>query len=107
MPYNNFDKYRRALKNASLPCLPFIGIYCRDLTLIEEGNSNYLENGHVNLEKMRMKTAILKEILMYQSTPFQFSVTHNIQNFLNNINVLEEPTIKKLSFQVEPRSDVL
>ena len=106
MPYNNFAKYRNALKTSPLPCLPFIGIYCRDLTHIEEGNADYLENGHANLEKMRMKTVVVKEIRMFQAHRYNFEVSVSVQNYLNNISALAEPTVRKLSFQIEPRNDV-
>ena len=106
LPYNNFAKYRQALKQAGYPCLPFIAVYCRDLTHIEEGNPDLLDNGHVNLEKMRMKTAILKQIVDYQNHPYSFPVNLTIQNYLSNISALSEANIKQRSFQIEPRNDI-
>lgn len=43
---NNFKIFRDSLRTVSPPSIPFLGLYLSDLTFIEEGNSNYLdENG--------------------------------------------------------------
>jgi len=48
----NFGNYRDALKMASPPCIPFLGLYLTDLTFIEDGNKNHLGNGEfINFDK--------------------------------------------------------
>ena len=35
----NYAEYRAALRQASGPCLPFLGLYLTDITMCSEGNS--------------------------------------------------------------------
>jgi len=44
-PKDNYKRYRLDLKEAKLPCLPYIGVYLNDLTYAESGTKTYIEEG--------------------------------------------------------------
>ena len=44
-PKDNFKAYRATLKEAKLPCLPYIGVYLNDLVYAESSTSTILESG--------------------------------------------------------------
>lgn len=48
----NFGDYRLTLKNSTLPCIPFLGLYLTDLTFVEDGNKDQLLNtNYINFDK--------------------------------------------------------
>lgn len=119
-PFGNYSKYRTALQNSSYPCLPYFGLfffflqdtsisnvfsrkglYLRDLTYIEDGNADLLENGHCNMEKMRMKTAILKDVRYHQRRRYDFPPASKIESYLYSMKVLDPPAIQKISSTIE------
>ena len=83
-PTHNFTNYRNKLRSASLPCVPFLGLYLTDLTFIEDGNLNHIKSlPHlINIDK-RLKTAEkIREIRQYRSVPFNLIEVPEMQMFL-------------------------
>ncbi|KYQ91711.1 Ras guanine nucleotide exchange factor Q [Tieghemostelium lacteum] len=97
----NYAAYRRALLSCNYPCLPFIAIYLKDLTFNEE-NPDFLENGHINFEKMRMIAKVLMEIDRYQSVPYHLKKIDSIEKLLTPKSVLTDKDLYKASSQCEP-----
>src|SRR5438105_572408 len=63
---NNFQNYRHTLNRAKSPCIPYIGVYLRDMTFIEEGNPDVYENGLVNFDKMHLNGLQIINVHRYQ-----------------------------------------
>ena len=76
----NYQHYRKELKLAKPPLIPYMGIYTlfyigililkiavylRDLTFIEDGNKNFRVNGMVNFEKMSMLSKVFSEGIVW------------------------------------------
>lgn len=67
-PNDNFKHYREAVKMAKPTCIAYLGrdflfnywnifdlgLWLQDLTFIDDGNPDNLENGLINFEKARM-----------------------------------------------------
>ena len=64
------DKNHKMLRYHILQCapplVPFIGLFLKDLTFIEDGNATILENGLINMEKCTMVSNIIQSIQQYQ-----------------------------------------
>ena len=56
---------RDALHRCDPPCIPYLGIYLSDLTYIEEGTTNFTENGLLNFAKMRMVRMMMMLLILY------------------------------------------
>jgi hypothetical protein len=59
-PKSNYGSYRNYIKRALNPNLsklhnviPYLGLYLKDLTFIEDGNASFNKTGAVNFFKMR------------------------------------------------------
>ena len=42
------------LLEEDLPCVPYIGIYLSDLTFIEDGNPEFLDENLINFQKQEV-----------------------------------------------------
>lgn len=69
-PLANFRAYRAAVAGAQLPALPYMGLYIRDATFVEDGNDDRLANGMANLEKVRMLGALVREVRYFQLSSY-------------------------------------
>lgn len=64
--------FRDSLRTVSPPSIPFLGLYLQDLTFIEDGNPNFLdeEKGLINMAKRAQYSQLIMDIQMYQQTPY-------------------------------------
>jgi hypothetical protein len=55
--FNSFSykTYRMTLLEEDPPCVPYIGIYLSDLTFIEDGNPEFLEDNLINFQKQEVR----------------------------------------------------
>lgn len=107
----NFAEYRRRLKNAVAPCLPFLGVYLTDMTFIDDGNSNYRTSPNgcqlINFDKYIKTTRILNEIDQFQ-IPYKLTEVEEIQRYL--LQCLEsvekdDQVFYTRSLKLEPRQE--
>jgi hypothetical protein len=52
-PTGNYKAFRKVLKQANPPLVPFVGCFQTDLVFIEDGNKILLPNGHTHFAKVR------------------------------------------------------
>ena len=63
---SNYTNYRRALKAASAPCIPYLGVMLQDLTFIDDGNGDKIDGKLINVDKQRMTAAVIKQVCSFQ-----------------------------------------
>jgi hypothetical protein len=102
-PNGSFMAYREELHNANPPCIPYVGVYLSDLTFIEEGNPDCLENGYINFFKRRMIAEVIKEIQQYQQAPYNLQVVPVLQKYLTNHKIFSDNDLFQRSLVSEPR----
>ncbi|KAH3756999.1 Ras guanine nucleotide exchange factor [Pelomyxa schiedti] len=103
-PTSSFANFRGHLHRANPPCIPYLGVYLTDLTFIEEGNNDTVENTYVHFAKFRMVAAVIQEMQQYQQKPYNFTRIDAIQHFLNNLDSLTEKEAFDLSLAIEKRA---
>jgi len=104
-PISNYKNYREAMRVAQGPCLPYLGLFLHDLTFIEDGNPDYLDenNTAINFEKMRMIAGVFLNIQKYQQQQYNFKEISTIREYLNNTLVIHtEEELYKLSLTMAP-----
>ena len=75
-PANNYSNYRKILsKRKDLlkdhhPTLPYLGVFLKDLTFIEDGNPDTFSNKNLNISKITMLSNTIKIIRAFQLTSF-------------------------------------
>ncbi|KAL6598368.1 ras GEF [Neocallimastix sp. 'constans'] len=103
----SFSAYRAALKQSDLPCVPYLGVFLRDLLYIDEANKGVKkdENGNdiININKYLLMGDIIMMIKNFQFRPYPFSININIINAINYSPILSDEDAYKRSIKLEPK----
>ena len=102
----NYANLRSHIKQCLPPVVPFIGLYLKDLTFLEDGNNTFLQNGLINMDKCYMITNIIQSIQQYQKIGFdlEYAELPVFQEWLSNIELVDQNYIYERSLEVEPRN---
>ena len=79
------------------------GVYLSDLTFIDEGNPDVLEERYINFDKYDMTYNALREVLVFQQSRYEFVPNFLLQNYFYALPALDEKTLYNISLFVEPR----
>ena len=84
-PTRNYSRYRDLLDRVNPPCVPFFGLYTKDLTFIEDGNSDSLwsDSRLINFAKRSLAADVLYEIRRFQFVPYNFVRVPSLFEFLD------------------------
>jgi hypothetical protein len=102
--FRNFRELREAVKQSEPPCLPYLGIYLSDLTAIENGNLDFVNESLLNFEKRLMISKVISELRQNQQKPYNLTPVPVIASFLSKSlegPFLEEKETYKLSTALE------
>jgi hypothetical protein len=104
---HSYKNYRDALTNCSSACIPHLGVFLQDLTFIEDGNENMLEDNLINFAKRRMIYKSILSIRQFQQGPYNLYSVDCIQEFLNlhidNSSKTSEEEMFTISRKLEPK----
>lgn len=99
----SYKLFRAVLRAVNPPCIPYLGMYLTDLTFIEEGNPNNLQDGSINFTKRQRLSEVIAEIQTYQNTPYFLEEVVFIRDYVLNAEALPEEQCYKLSLKREGR----
>jgi len=102
-PHQNYKRYRQVMAGVRGPCLPYLGVVTRDVTMIHVGNEDYFPNGLLNFEKGRMLWDVLGPWEATQRVPYRFHKNPPLYNALLHVFAFDEDTLYQYSLQWEPR----
>ncbi|KAH6568616.1 hypothetical protein BASA60_008572 [Batrachochytrium salamandrivorans] len=87
-PSRNMKNYRDRLAASSSPMVPFLPIYLKDLTFINDGNQSKI-SGMINVEKLRMMSSRVLEITSISRSAYSLESKPAILNYL------EKPPVER------------
>jgi len=105
----SYKAYRTTIAQMEPPCVPYLGIYLTDLTFIEEGNKNYLQDRKefLNFNKRRWVSEIIKLIQKFQNSDYILKPEPCLRTFLSDeelkTQLISENKMYELSLKLEPR----
>jgi len=108
-----YKNYRARVHTINPPLIPYLGIYLTDLTFIEEGNNDFVENKLINFKKREMIFNVISEIQQYQQEAYRYEINESLIAYLAELPVIEadpkalereHKELYDLSLQREPRN---
>ncbi|CAG7963862.1 unnamed protein product [Penicillium nalgiovense] len=79
---HNYQTYRDTLRIAVAPCVPFLGLFLKDLTFIEDGNPAMTPEGLINFHKYTMLASTIHEIQRLKEAPYSLRPIPELQEYL-------------------------
>ncbi len=101
--FKNYQFYRDTLttvtnNKVASPILPYSALYLKDITFIEDGNLDILDENKVNTAKISMLASYLVQLLHFQKHKFMFKKDMNMRaQILHNVVILSEEEQYELS----------
>ncbi|KAL6072419.1 Ras guanine nucleotide exchange factor, variant 2 [Balamuthia mandrillaris] len=104
--YKNYRDRLNYIKEIGQPTLPYLGVYLRDLTFIEEGNNTISEDGLVNYEKIQLIGEVIREVQYFQAhsvyTDLVPATTPTTVKYLKKLRGLKTDQLDEKSKECEP-----
>lgn len=98
----SYNAYRLELGAATPPCIPYIGVYLRDLTYFDEGGGG--AEGMINFKSKKNVYSVIQIIQKYQSAPYPFKANERAYNHLKSISGMDDAALHKTSLLREPKN---
>ena len=88
------------------PRLPYLGVFLTDLTFIDDSNRTYISNGLINVEKTKLYSGVISNLMKWTSGKHSFKPNAKLQDFLSEkAEVWDEQNSYRISLMREPRED--
>ncbi|GAM23008.1 hypothetical protein SAMD00019534_061830 [Acytostelium subglobosum LB1] len=108
----SFKTYRTLIKELIPPCIPYLGVYLKDLTFIEDGNSDSVD-GLINWAKKKLIYTIISIIQGCQDINYDFgpsspSTAQRAELVLASFDSLpmaNDEVLYQMSQQLEPKQN--
>jgi hypothetical protein len=104
---HSYKNYRDALTNCAGACIPHLGVFLQDLTFIEDGNEDIIDDNLINFAKRRMIYKSILTIRQFQQSPYNLYSADCIQDYLNlhidNSSKISEEEMFAISRKLEPK----
>jgi len=91
-------RYREALHNSNPPSIPYLGTSLSDLTFIDEGNPDYI-NELINMGKRMLTYRVISEIQRYQQIGYSLKLVEMIAKHVRDIPSRDEKTFGGLLYE--------
>lgn len=102
---SNYFNYRKALKAAGAPCVPYLGVMMQDLTFIDDGNPDLIDGRLVNVDKHRMTANVIRQLQQFQSGTLLVQPVLVIEQYLAQDAPKWDPERQyQTSLALEPRA---
>lgn len=98
----NYKNYRTALQTASAPIIPYLGLFPKDITTLEE-SPTVLPGELVNFGKLRDLWAIIHQMSKYVSIKYRVEKDPVLFTYFHNLKPFPEKKLMELSDTHEPR----
>ncbi|KAL4965718.1 Ras-GEF domain-containing protein [Aspergillus stella-maris] len=78
----NYLVYRDTVRRALPPCIPFLGLFLKDLVFIEDGNAATSPEGFINISKYTMLASTIHEVQRFKQASYSLLPVPELQEYL-------------------------
>ncbi|KAJ5698426.1 hypothetical protein N7462_000431 [Penicillium macrosclerotiorum] len=78
----NYHAYRETLRVAVPPCIPFLGLFLKDLTFTRDGNPSLTPEGLINFSKCTLLASTIQEFQRFREASYSLQPVPELQEFL-------------------------
>jgi len=102
---SNYSTYRKISKRllGRSSCVPYLGLYLKDMTFINDGNPKKNEKGHINFVKNWLIFDMIEELQLIKKVKYMIEKQDGLYELCLSIRPLDEQSIYSYSLQAEPR----
>jgi len=101
---HNFKHLRDTQENTEPPAIPYLGVFLQDLTFLEDGNPDLIDDGKINFSKRQHVARVIFDLLRFQGVPYNFQSIPELRIAIENLEFdLDDHTLFKKSLMNEPR----
>eukprot|EP00026_Physarum_polycephalum_P002611 Phypoly_transcript_02618.p2 GENE.Phypoly_transcript_02618~~Phypoly_transcript_02618.p2 ORF type:complete len:345 (+),score=40.90 Phypoly_transcript_02618:1614-2648(+) len=97
---NNYKTYREHLRRSILPCLPFVGVFLRDLSF--EAEHPGIDGENINFEKIYKNSRIFKDIQTFQQSTYPIEEDESLLPLLRRLLAMPEELLYRHSQTIDP-----
>ncbi|KAL2915222.1 hypothetical protein HK105_205329 [Polyrhizophydium stewartii] len=91
----SYKNYRARVRKAEPPWIPYIGTYLIDLTYMEDGNPDMIQN-RINFSKRELISGVIREMIVLQQTLYSIKPVEELAAILSNIPEASEDQEKRM-----------
>lgn len=104
-PDQSYSMYRKKLSDSTPPCIPYIGIYLRDLTYIESTPGKREKDGEqgIRFNQNLQIYGVINVIKSYQKTPYDFESLEELHKMILDMPSMSEDGCYEASHKIEPK----
>lgn len=104
---DNYFHLRDAQKNMAPPCVPFLGIYVKDLLNFEENsklNNSCKDKKMIDFRKSSQISVLIKQIDSFKEVWYDFEKNEEIYNHFKYLPDMPDDLLYELSYIISPSS---
>ncbi|KAI8911613.1 ras guanine nucleotide exchange factor domain-containing protein [Gorgonomyces haynaldii] len=100
----SFSRYRDALQQSELPCIPYLGVFQRDLIYMDETQQDKKMDGTINFNKYVQMGDVLLYLQNFQLVQHQFKTDKHLMDKIRTSGVVDDAEAFQISLELEPRN---
>jgi len=102
---NSFQLLRDTIHSRPPPIIPYLGVYLRDLTFIEDGNKDKID-GLINFRKMELVYNVIDVIQQSQAIDYDIVPDPEVIPLVQELPYNNENELISLSYRREPKINI-
>ena len=101
----SYKNFREALQTSTPPCIPHLGVFLTDLTFIEQGNPDVVQENLINFKKQQLVYDVITKIKQFQIEGYNFALVPELQTVLSleTYEIVADNVLFDHSLRIEPR----
>jgi hypothetical protein len=103
-PDKNYKRYRKLVEDATLPCIPYLGVHQKDLLFLNDGNSNWINSILINFSKRARMAEVVFDLSFCQIGKYSTTSSNPIfLAYLLHAPLLSDKELHLYSRRADPR----